>query len=339
MQNNPSPSESVKPVIFNHWSFLAEATFEPTAQGSSQATYFVNTPDNRFVLKFYAATTETVQIQYEHSLLTFLQSTDFSFAIPVPIPTTSGETFIVVEADGRSLNAALLPWIVGQAMDRQNLDQIQSAGFALASLHHQLAKFDPPGKFARLPFWGALDRIHPQVSDPLNVAQILSLGLEEQERFSQLLSEAIEAAPHLYATLPIQTIHADYITPNILVENDRVVGILDFEFATRDLRLLDYLSSLDQFASFPWKDARFEEIVRAFSTGYRACSSLTVAEMKAAIAVWKLQRASSLVYWTGWLLEGKGNRQHIVDAVMETLRFETWLESNQRRLLDALGVA
>jgi len=94
-------------------------------------------------------------------LLTFLQSTDFSLAIPVPIRTTSGETFIVVEADGRSLNAALLPRIVGQAMDRQNLDQIQSAGFALASLHHQLAKFDPQGKFARLPFWGALGRIHP----------------------------------------------------------------------------------------------------------------------------------------------------------------------------------
>ena len=186
-------------------------------------------------------------------------------------------------------------------MDRQNLDQIQSAGFALASLHHQLAKFDPPGKFARLPFWGALGRIHPQVSEPLNVPQILSLGLEEQGRVSQLLSDAIEAAPHLYATLPIQTIHADYITPNILVENDRVVGILDFEFATRDLRLLDYLSSLDQFASFPWKEARFEEIVRAFSMGYRACSSLTVAEMKAAIAVWKLQRASTLVSWTGWL--------------------------------------
>ena len=39
-----SLSESVKQVISNHWSFLAEATFEPTAQGSSQATYFVYTP-------------------------------------------------------------------------------------------------------------------------------------------------------------------------------------------------------------------------------------------------------------------------------------------------------
>lgn len=84
---------------------------------------------------------------------------------------------------------------------------------------------------------------------------MLSLGLEEQTRFDRLLKEVIEAVPDLYAMLPIQTIHADYIAPNILVERDRVVGILDFEFATCDLRLLDYLSSLDQFASFPWKDA------------------------------------------------------------------------------------
>lgn len=334
-----SLSESVKQVISDHWSFLAEATFEPTAQGSSQAIYFVDIPDNRFVLKLYAATTETAQIQYEHSLLTFLQSADLPFAIPVPICTASGKTFITVEANGLSLKAALLPRLVGQTMNRRNLDQIQAAGFALAKLHHQLAKFDPQDQLARLPFWGALSQIHLHVSDPLAVPQILSLGLEEQRHFSQLLDEVIESAPHLYATLPIQTIHADYITPNILVDRDQVVGILDFEFATRDLRLFDYFSSLDQFASFPWKEPRFEEIVRAFSMGYQACSSLTVAEMEAAISVWRLQRASSLVYWTGWLIEGKGSRQKMVDAVMETLKFEVWIESNQKKLLDALSFA
>jgi homoserine kinase type II len=332
-------SQSLQQAVSNHWSFLAEATFDPTAQGISNATYFVDTPDHQFVLKFYAATTETAQIHYEHSLLTFLEHTNFPFALPVPIRASSGETFIAIEADGKALHVALLPRLGGQPMDRQKLNQVQSAGSALAKLHQQLAKFDPQGQFARLPFWGALDQIHPLVSEPLKVPQLLNLGVKDHRRFSQLLNEVTEIAPHLYATLPIQTIHADYITPNILVENDEVVGILDFEFATRDLRLFDYLSSLDQFASFPWKEVHFEDIVRAFSAGYRACSALTVAEMEAFISMWKLQRVSSLVYWTGWLIEGKGNRQKVVEAVVETLRFETWLESNQKKLLDALGCA
>lgn len=334
-----SLSESVKQVICDRWSFLVEATFEPTGQGSSNATYFIYTPDNQFVLKLYAATTETAQIHYEHSLVTFLQYTNLPFAIPVPICAAGGETLISLDIDGRSLNAALLPRLVGQPVNVQNLNQIQSAGFALAQLHKQLVKFDPQGQLAKLPFWGALDQIHPQVRDPLNIPQILNLGLAEQKHFSQMLNEAIASAPHLYATLPIQTIHADYITPNILVENDRVVGILDFEFATRDLRLFDYLSSLDQLASFPWKECRFADIVRAFSNGYRACLALTMAEMNAAILVWKLQRASALIYWAGRLITGKGSRQQLVDAVMETLRFEMWLESNQQQLLDALGFA
>jgi homoserine kinase type II len=329
-------SESIKQAVSNHWSLLAEATFEPTAQGISNATYFVDTPNHQFVLKLYAATTDTAQIRYEHSLLAFLEHANFPFSIPVPICASSGETFIAVEADGPTLHVALLPRLVGQPMDRQNLNQVQSAGSALAKLHRQLANFDPQGQSARLPFWGALDQIHPQVSEPLKIPEILNLGLEDHNRFSQSLNEAIEVAPHLYATLPIQTIHADYLTPNILVENDEVVGILDFEFATRDLRLFDYLSSLDQFASFPWKEVHFEDIVRAFSTGYRACSALTVEETEAVILVWKLQRVSSLIYWTGWLIEGKGNRQKVVEAVVETFRFETWLESNQTKLLDAL---
>jgi homoserine kinase type II len=334
-----SLSKSVKNTIAEQWKFLVEAKFEPTSQGSSNTTYFVDTSNNQFILKLYAATTDIAQIQYEHSLLAFLNSTDLPFAIPVPIPTSSGESFVKIDADGRSLDIALLPKLVGQPMDRRNLDRVRSAGFTLAILHDRLTKFDPQGQLAHLPFWGKLDRIHPQIRNPLTVPKLLNLGLEDQKHFSQLLDRAIEVAPHLSATLPIQTIHADYITPNILVENDRVVGILDFEFATRDLRLLDYFSSLSQFASFPWKEILFEDIIRAFSTGYRAYSSLTIAEMKAAISTWNLQRASSLVYWTGWSIEGKVSRQKVVDTVLETLQFETWLKLNQNKLIDALGWA
>jgi homoserine kinase type II len=50
---------------------------------------------------------------------------------------------------------------------------------------------------------------------------------------------------------------------------------------------------------------------------------------RGAIAVWRLQRASSLVYWTGWFLEEKVNRQKVIDAVVKTLQFEAWLSQNR----------
>jgi homoserine kinase type II len=72
-------------------------------------------------------------------------------------------------------------------------------------------------------------------------------------------------------------------------------------------------------------------------TLHKIFSSIAIESL--GFSILSLRRASSLVYWTGWLVEGKGNRQKIVDAVMETLRFETWLDSNQQRLFDALGFA
>jgi Ser/Thr protein kinase RdoA (MazF antagonist) len=328
-------SESEKQIICNHWSFLTEIVLEPI-QGGSNTTYFVYTPTDQFVLKVYSTTTAASQIEYEHLLLVFLQQANLSFAIPAPIATSSGETLIPIETELRSLKVVLLPRLVGQPANRRNLQQVQSIGCTLAELHCVLTEFDPHRQLARLPYWGNLAQIHPLISNPLAIAQILNLSLEEQTLLNRILIEVIESVPNLYATLPLQTIHADYITPNILVEANRVVGVLDFEFATFDLRLLDYLSSLDQLASFPWKEELFADIVRAFSTGYRQRSSLTSLEQEALPTVWRLQRASSLVYWTGWFIEGKANRQKVIDAVIETLKFETWLENNSKYFLDLL---
>jgi Ser/Thr protein kinase RdoA (MazF antagonist) len=330
---------SHKQSILDRWSFLADAIFDLTDCGSSNTTYFARTPNRQFILKVYDPIASITQIQYEHSLLAFLQQVDLPFAVPAPIPTASGDTLTAIDVNGKLLQIAVFPKLTGQPVSRDNLDGAGTIGFALAELHQALAGFDPNGQLAQLPFWGNLAKIHWQIRDPLEIPQILNLGLEEQTRFRQILSEAIEAVPYLYATLPIQTIHADFITPNILMDNGRVSAVLDFEFATRDLRLLDYLASVNQIASFPQTDSRFEDLVRDFSAGYRDRIALTEREKDAAIVVWQLQRASALVYWTGGWLEGKTSRQKVVGAVVETLEFQTWLEANRERLLDCLGFA
>lgn len=66
-------SELEKQIIVNSWSFLTEMILEPTIQGGNHTTYFIHTPTNQFVLKIYSTTTANSQIEYEHSLLVFLQ--------------------------------------------------------------------------------------------------------------------------------------------------------------------------------------------------------------------------------------------------------------------------
>jgi len=224
----------------------------------------------------------------------------------------------------------LLP---GQPVDRKNLRHTAAAGRALGELHLALARFEPEGESAQLPSWGDLYHLHPLVTDPLEVPQLLGLNLNQQVRLVKTLTELIEAKPHLYATLPVQTTHADYLSPNILIEDNQVVSVLDFEFATTDLRLMDYICGLNHFALFPWKEAPYWEFVQAFSTGYNEQASLTRLEAEAIPLVWRLQWASCIIYWMGWHLEEKVTLQSVIDGVTKMLLLEDWLENNATKLL------
>ena len=338
MSKVPHLSEQDLIEILQPWPFLGAAALQPTNRGTSNTTYFVKAQAGQFILKLYTDSTATAQIQYEHSLLYYLQQASLSFAVPAPVPASSGQTLVEVNRNDTPWRIALIPLIPGHTAERQNFCHARAAGRSLGELHRALAGFDPEGQLAQLPSWGDLYQIHPFVPEPLEVPQALALAPEQQARLVKTLTEVLEAMPNLYKTLPVQTIHADYLSFNILLESNQVVGVLDFEFATRDLRLVDYICGLDDYAMFPWKEAPRWEFVEAFSAGYAEHISLIESEARALTMAWRLQRASSIVYWTGWLREGKLTHQRVVDAVLETLLLEDWFNDNATELLSYINL-
>ncbi|WP_292871511.1 phosphotransferase [Nostoc sp. LPT] len=296
MSKKTQLSEQDVTELLDLWSFPNAPTFEPTNRGTSNTTYFVNGQAGNFILKLYGDSTSTEQIQYEHSLLAYLQQVNLSFAVPAPVAAKSGESLVHVSKNHTLLRVALLPLISGQIADRQNCYHARAAGRTLGELHSTLAGFDPEGQLAQLPAWGDLCRIHPLVPDPLELPKLLVLPLEQQGRLIKTLTEVLEAMPKLYQTLPVQTIHADYLSFNILLEENQVVGVLDFEFATRDLRLVDYICGLDDYSMFPWRQNPRWEFLEAFNAGYAEHILLTYQEVEAMITAWCLQRVSSIIY-------------------------------------------
>ncbi len=323
-------SEQDAIALLNPWSFLEILKVQPTNQGTVNTTFFVETQTEKYVLKLYNDSITTAQIEYEHSLLAYLRARNLSFVVPTPIPTNAGETLVTVKQDNLMLRVALIPFIPGNSSDRQNIAHTHAISQTLGELHHALAEFDFEGKMAQLPAWGDLNHIHPLVT-PLEVPKLLKLTLMQQERLVKTLTEVLSAAPNLYKVLPVQTTHADYLSPNVLLVENRVVGVLDFEFATFDLRLMDYVAALDHFTRFSG-EAPSLEFVKAFSTGYAKHVCLSQFELEALILVWRLQQASCIVYWTGWLIEGKVTNQSVVDAVARMLLLEDWLEENTAML-------
>lgn len=322
-------------ALLNAWSFLEISKVQPTNQGTVNTTFFVETQTGKYVLKLYNDSITTAQIEYEHSLLAYLQLCNLSFVVPTPIPTSLGETLVTVKQDNSMLRVALLPFIAGNSSDRQNIAHTYAISQTLGELHHALAEFDFEGKMAQLPAWGDLNHIHPLVKDPFEIPKLLKLTLQQQHRLVKTFTEVIEVAPNLYKILPVQTTHADYLSPNVMLLENRVVGVLDFEFATFDLRLMDYVAALDHFTRFSGQ-APSLEFVKAFSTGYAKHVCLSQLEIEALTLVWRLQQASCIVYWTGWLISGKVTHQSVVDAVTRMLLLEDWLKENTATLFSTI---
>ncbi|GHO98789.1 hypothetical protein KSF_088370 [Reticulibacter mediterranei] len=59
-----------------------------------------------------------------------------------------------------------------------------------------------------------------------------------------LFAGVAEKSEELYGHLPQQLVHRDYDPSNLLMKDQRVTAVLDFEFAGIDLRIMDVCVAL-----------------------------------------------------------------------------------------------
>lgn len=187
--------------------------------------------------------------------------------IPVsaPLPATDGR--FQVEADGASLG--LQRSIDGELLDVSDPDQVHAAGAALARLHRTLNDYPaaeripgvtPPDSFAgRIAGW--LESRPPQVSDAA------------RERLQQLVADA-GTSP-----IPMQLVHGDYRSANILFSGADIAAILDFEEVRMDHAIADAARSAVMLGTRYRAWGPVTDAVRSgFRAGYETVRAFSPAE-------------------------------------------------------------
>lgn len=296
--------------------------------GGNNLSYIVNTPRGRYVLKVYRNTADAARIGYEHDLLTRLSHAGLSFAVVAPLPARSGATQAPItrgDGDEPSALAALFPLLPGQHPDGDDLATYCPCGAALAALDMALERIglpSPPGVLA--PF-GELSRIHPLVPDPLDLPERLPLEPTQRRAVARVVSDLLAAVPAVYRSLPWQIVHRDFDASNVLLEGGRVSGVLDFEFAAPDLRVLDLARSLSLFAVSPWSNPDGWQRVVAFASGYRQLLQPTRDEIAAILDLMRCYRAMSLVHREGRRRQGLARESDVVARALALLQQEQWM--------------
>lgn len=323
------------------WPQLGGGQAQPLTRGTNNIMYRVETPVGVFALRIAGGRVNPRRIAFEQDILTQLRALGLPFALPIALPMAQGDLYARMRTAAGDALATLTPLIPGQAPQRDDLAQAERAGEAIALLDEALARvrFAHPDEAIDWRSTGDLAHCHPLVPDPRAAIGELALPDEALRRLLADYDALLERIAPLYASLPRQLCHEDTDPSNLLMEGERVTGVLDWEFCALDLRPTDLVVALTW-----WPVERFgtgEEwpIMAALLRGYARHRTLQAAEVAAIPTLFQLRAYTSLIHRLGRQREGLSPMEHVLWRAQAALERADWLQANSKRLIQMVDEA
>ena len=205
-------------------------------------------------------------------------------AIDVQTPTA------LRNAQGRLLTpcaghlAVLSAEVIGEEFHEEILAQQESAGRTLGEFHRRAAATTPRGRSAFRPLGGYLLQERSQLDALLDFPERAAL-LDAADMLiarSHRIAQELEASS--FASLPRSVTISDFTGVHLRVSGNRVCGVLDFEYANIDARVLDIGRSLTQlFCVGREAEEDGPARTRAFLRGYNSAGWPVAARELAAL--------------------------------------------------------
>ncbi|MCB5186457.1 homoserine kinase [Methylobacillus caricis] len=243
------------------------------ASGITNTNYFVTTATGRYVLTLFEEHTAE-ELPYFIDLMTHLAER----GIPCPHPVRNNLGQALGELNGKP--AALVSCLAGKSVEHPTPVHCAEIGKVLAQMHLAGASFDAEMRNLRCADWRAA-----------TAAKVAPL-LDEENR--QMLEKqlAFERSFNT-ADLPQGVIHDDLFRDNVLMDGDKLGGLIDFYYACNDVLLYDIAIAVNDWCVTELgvlDAARLSALLKA----YHAVRPLTEAEH----AAWPgMLRVAATRFW------------------------------------------
>ena len=249
------------------------------ASGIENTNYFVTTSNGRFVLTLFEKLSAD-ELPFYLNLMAHLAR----HGIPCPCPVANRRNQFLGELNGKP--ACIVSRLSGKSTTAPNIAQCAAIGAMLGQMHIAGQSFSQIMPNPRGAAWRAATA--PQMRPFLDTEQAELLD-----------SEIALHARQNWAVLPQGVIHADLFRDNVLLEENRVGGLIDFYFACSDALLYDVAITVNDWcmdADGTLDAARAQAFLRA----YHAVRPLLDSECEA----WPLMlRVAALRFWLSRLFD------------------------------------
>ena len=269
MSSFPLPRKELARLLL-HWP-VGRLMFTRTRAGTANPAILVVTTRGQYFLKHrHPRYSDHGQLIFDHAVLRHLARAGLP-VIP-PVKTVTGDRWL--QADDAVYE--LYPLIEGQPHQPGNLAQIAAARELLACFHEATAEFSPPGHKPWPRYFAPADRL-PEI---VAARDLLRRGMDtgglpvaEAERVLDYLetqTRAVEArVPEVrYWDLPQVIVHGDFHHGNIQFYDVKIAGLFDFDWVSRQPRLVDLADGLIFFGAeraAPFNPADLYSLTQAFT--------------------------------------------------------------------------
>jgi len=274
------------------------------ASGIENTNYFVTTGNGRFVLTLFEKLTAD-ELPFYLNLMAHLAR----HGIPCPSPVANRRNQFLGELNSKP--ACIVSRLSGKSTTAPNLAQCAAIGAMLGQMHLAGQSFSQIMPNPRSGAWRAATA--PQVRPFLDAGQAALLD-----------SEVALHARQDWTSLPQGVIHADLFRDNVLLEENRVGGLIDFYFACSDALLYDVAITMNDWCTNTGgtlDTPRAQALLRA----YHAVRPLLDSEC----AAWPLMlRAAALRFWLSRLFDLHLPRDGELIHAHDPSRFEQILKNH-----------
>ena len=181
--------------------------------------------------------------------------------------------------------------------------------------------------------------MHPLIPDPFAAMDCLGslVPKDHKVRINALLDTVIDSAAKIYRALPSQLIHGDLIPGNLLIDQNRITGVLDFEACALNPSVMEVAIALDTWLWDALGTGKEWERLSHFGVGYTKVRRLSQVEIEAIPTLVLLRNAHVLMHMVGRFV---GNLSPYIDVeswIESTLNIDAWMTLNRRHLVEAIA--
>ena len=248
-------------------------------EGIENTNYFVTTGNGRFVLTLFEKLSAD-ELPFYLNLMAHLSR----HGIPCPVPMANRRNQFLGELNGKP--ACIVSRLSGKSITAPGSEQCAAMGAMLGQMHIAGQSFSQTMHNPRGAVWRA------------STAQKVRPFLDATQ--AELMdSEVALHARNQLSHLPQGMIHADLFRDNVLLEGDRVSGLIDFYFACSDALLYDVAITVNDWCVNA--DGTLDmQRTQSFLRAYHAVRPLLDSERGA----WPLMlRLAALRFWLSRLFD------------------------------------